>query len=87
MVAYEGFTEVVLERKTTSLILIDDCGNKWNYILIFGMMSYNHYRIGSDWKRMVSARRIKEGKSIRLGALIGGNNKKVYISLDRWNVF
>jgi len=46
----------MLDTKTTSIKLVDDCRNSWNCILIFGSAPYLHCMIGGEWKRFVDAR-------------------------------
>lgn len=80
---YQGFCQLTLGKKSTSVLLIDDCGNKWNCITIYGTRPYNHLKIGGGWKRMVDARRIKVGTNIKIGAPYAGNNDKIYLIVKR----
>jgi hypothetical protein len=47
---YEDFGEKALHKTTTTLNLVDDYGNKWNCVLIYGYFSYKHFKIGGEWK-------------------------------------
>ncbi|KAK2373612.1 hypothetical protein QL285_074640 [Trifolium repens] len=42
---YEDFGEKALHKTTTTLHLVDDCGNKWNCVLIFGSFLYKHFKL------------------------------------------
>lgn len=65
---YQGHCEQMLDRGATSVKSVDDCGNVWECILIFGIAPYDHCRIGGQWKRFVDERNLYECVKIRLGA-------------------
>ena len=65
------------------LSLIDDCGSKWDCVVVFGTMSDKHYRIGGQWKRMVDSRRIHPGSYMIIGSPMPENHKIVYFSTRR----
>jgi len=67
MLIYKGLCDVTIGKKTTSLILLDDCGNIWNCITIFGTRPHHHIKLGGGWKRMVDARRLEEGVLVKVG--------------------
>jgi len=80
---YAGFCELSLENKNSIIKIIDDCGNRWDCIVIYQSLTDKKFKIGGQWKRMVDARRIKLGAYIMLGAPIAGNNKTIYFSRRR----
>jgi hypothetical protein len=78
------YTETIAQMLDTSLTnvrIVDDCGNVWDFDLIFGTLPYEHCRIGGHWKRFVEARRLREGVKIRLGALNAGMNECIYLDV------
>ena len=79
MLIYEE-VEKMLDTNTTSIQLVDDCGNSCDCIFIFGSAPYLHCRIGGQWKRFVDARRLREGVKIRLGVLVAGQNDTLYVT-------
>jgi len=81
MLLYQGFCENVLDKDSTSVKLVDDCGNSWECILIFGTKPYEHCRVGGEWKHFIDARKIAEGCRIRLGAPVPGNNATIYVQV------
>jgi len=82
-VVYIGFREFALDKWTKTLVLIDDCGNKWNCTLFFLSISYRHRKIAGEWKQMIAACRICEAAQIKLGALMVGKNEIVYLEFYR----
>jgi len=42
---YQGFCQLTLSKKTTFVLPIDDRGNKWNCITIYGTRPCNHLKI------------------------------------------
>ncbi|XP_024635271.1 uncharacterized protein [Medicago truncatula] len=82
MLLYEGFVEHTLDKASTSLKLVDDCGNMWECILILGSAPYEHNRIDGEWKRFVDARNLCDGVKIRLGAPTTGKNDTLYIAVS-----
>jgi hypothetical protein len=50
---YEGEVAKMMAIGTTSIKLVDDCGNSWGCVLIFGSTPYQHIMIGGQWKRFV----------------------------------
>jgi hypothetical protein len=78
------YTETIAQMLDTSLTnvrIVDDCGNVWDFDLIFGTLPCEHCRIGGHWKRFVEARRLREGVKIRLGALKAGMNECIYLDV------
>jgi len=63
--------------------MIDDCGNKWNCIAIFGSRPYRHIKLGGGWKRMVLARRLEEGVMVKVGFPLACMNDTIYIQVKR----
>jgi len=61
--------------------MIDDCGNKWNCITIFGTMPHHHIKLGGGWKRMVQARRFEEGVMVKVGFPHSGMTNTIYIQV------
>ncbi|WJX32936.1 non-specific serine/threonine protein kinase [Trifolium repens] len=80
---YEDFGEKALHKTTTTLNLIDDCGNKWNCVLIFGCFPYKHFKIGGEWKRLVAARRLEVGDHITVGGYKREKNEDFYLLICR----
>jgi hypothetical protein len=78
-----NFTELCLDKKATTLTLIDDNGNKWGCIVVLGTLTQSHCMIGGQWKRMVDARRLERGAYLKIGAPLAGNNSTVYLSVQR----
>jgi len=56
-----SFIEQALDRARTILKLVDECGNVWDCVLIFGTILYEHCRIGGQWRRFVEARNLCDG--------------------------
>jgi len=81
MLKYEGRCEQILDRAATTLKMVDDCGNIWDCVLLFGSTPYEHYKIGGQWKRFVDARKLYEGVRMRIGAPVAGNNHTIYVTL------
>lgn len=67
MLIYEGEVAKMIDIETTSIKLVDDYGNGWDCVLIFGPTPYQHTMIGGQWKHFVDARRLHKGVQIRLG--------------------
>ena len=84
---YDGFCRLTLGKKTTSLVMIDDCGNKWNCISIYGPRPYKHIKIGGAWKRMAEARRLPLAATIKVGAANVGKNETIYFDVKRPSCF
>jgi hypothetical protein len=80
---YEDFGERALKKTTTTLNLVDDCGNKWNCVLIYGSFPYKHFKIGGEWKRLVAARRLEVGDHITVGGYVRENNEDLYLLICR----
>jgi len=81
MIIYKGLYDLTIAKKTTSLTMIGDCGNKWNCITIFGTMPHHHIKLGGGWKRMVQARRLEEGVMVKVGFSHTGMNDTIYIQV------
>jgi hypothetical protein len=78
---YEGEVAQMMDIGTTSIKLVDDCGNGWDCVLIFGSTPYQHAIIGGQWKRFVDARRLREEVQIRLGVPMAGENDTIYLTV------
>ena len=61
MLIYEGEVAKMMDIRTTSIKLVDDCGNGWDCVLIFGSTPYQHTMIRGQWIRFVDARRLHKG--------------------------
>lgn len=70
MLLLEGWCEQILDRTSTSVRMVDDCGIVWECIMIFGTDPHEHCSIGGQWKRFVEARILTEGVRIRLANLL-----------------
>jgi len=71
----------MLDTSSTSVKIVDDCGNLWDCDLIFGTAPFEHCKIGGQWKRFVEARRLREGVKIKLGAPMAGINDIIYLGV------
>jgi len=76
------FMADTLDKASTSLKLVDGCGNMWKCILIFGSAPYEHCMIGGEWKRFVDACYLYDGVKIRLWAPAAGKNDSLYITVS-----
>jgi len=56
MLKYEGRCAQILDNDATTVKMVDDCGNCWDCVLMFGLTPYEHCKIGREWKRFVEAR-------------------------------
>ncbi|GAU45373.1 hypothetical protein TSUD_89930 [Trifolium subterraneum] len=65
-----------------SLELVDECGNSWTCDLTLLTFPCKQFKIGGDWSRMVSARKLTIGAAVKIGAPAGGNNETIYFTLD-----
>jgi hypothetical protein len=83
MLIYQGLCDLTIGKKTTSLTMIDDCGNKWNCITVFGTRPHHHIKLGGGWKRMVQARKLEEGVMVKVGFPHAGMNDTIYIQVKR----
>jgi len=63
--------------------MIDDCGNKWNCITIFGSRPHRRIKLGGGWKIMVLARRLEECVMVKVGFRLAGMNDAIYIQVKR----
>ncbi|KEH19197.1 hypothetical protein MtrunA17_Chr8g0359311 [Medicago truncatula] len=82
--AYNGFCELILDRRTTALKLVDDCGNKWDCTLIFDSRPYPHFPVGGGFHRMILARRLRDGCHVMVGAPGVGSNDTLYFRIVRY---
>jgi hypothetical protein len=64
--------------------MVDECGNKWMCSLVYGTRSYEHFKIGGGWKRMVDARRLCRGAHVMVGTPTAGDNKTIYFRVIRY---
>ena len=79
MLIYEEEIAKMMDIRTTSIKLVDDCGNGWDCVLIFGSTPYQHAMIGGQWKHFMDARRLREGVQIKLGVPMAGENDTIYL--------
>jgi len=77
--SYIGFCQATLDTCTTTLNVVDDNGNVWACTLMFGIDDGPHFIIGGGWKRMVMARRLRQGSHFMLGAPVAGKNRTLYL--------
>ncbi|GAU22902.1 hypothetical protein TSUD_377140 [Trifolium subterraneum] len=82
MISYEDFGASAFDKEMTTLLIVDDYGNLWNCILIYGSFPYKHFKIGGEWKRMVAARRIAVGDRIKLQCDRHGRDEFIFLTLD-----
>ena len=61
MLIYEVNVAQMFDTASTSVKMVDECGNCWDCVLIFGTAPYEHCKIGGQWKRFVEARMLCEG--------------------------
>ena len=83
MLPYNNFCRLALGKKTTSVVVIDDCGNTWKCIAVYATRPNTHIRIGGGWGRMVDARRLSIGDKIKIGVPNAGKNEKIYLTVTR----
>jgi hypothetical protein len=76
--AYIGFCELTLDRRSTVLKLVDDSGNKWDCTVIFYTSPYLYFKVGGGFSRMLLARRLKDGCHIMVGAPVVGSNGTLF---------
>jgi len=86
MIPYNSFGRLALGKKTTSVVVIDDCGNTWRCIVVYGTRPNNHIKIGGSWGRLVDERRLAIGVKIKVGVPRVGKNDTVFICIKRHNV-
>jgi len=74
-----------LEKTTHMLAVIDECGNRWECIVVYEDVpdKEKQFVIGGEWKQMVDARRIQQGDYLKIGAPAPRNNKTLYFSRKR----
>jgi hypothetical protein len=66
----------------SQLVLVDECGNKWDCILLSGFVQYKHFKIEGWWKWFVAAaRKFDEGIRVMLGAPIDGSDEVIYFTI------
>jgi hypothetical protein len=63
---------------------VDDYGNKWNCVLIYGYFSYKHFKIGGEWKWLVAARRLEVDDHIKVGGYVREKNENLYLIICHW---
>lgn len=68
---------------TTSLKIVDDNGNVWGCTLMFATDGGPHFIIGGGWKRLVMARRLRQGSRLVLGAPMARSNTTLYLCVIR----
>jgi hypothetical protein len=81
MLRYEGRCAQILDTDATTVKMVDDCGNCWDCVLMFGPTPFEHCKIGGEWKRFVEARRLYEGVRLRIGAPVAGSNHTIYVTV------
>ncbi|GAU50461.1 hypothetical protein TSUD_240590 [Trifolium subterraneum] len=82
MIPYDGFGEFAFDEATTSIKLVDDCGNVWNCSLIFVTFPCKYFKVGGEWGRLVTARKMSIGLNIMIGAQPNGHSETIYLIID-----
>ncbi|GAU42517.1 hypothetical protein TSUD_376450 [Trifolium subterraneum] len=82
MLPYDGFGDFAFHEATTSIKLVDDCGNVWNCNLIFVTFPCKHYKVSGEWARLVAARRLSVGLNIMIGAQPSRRSESLYLIID-----
>lgn len=82
MLQYNSFCSLALGKKTTSAVILDNCGNTWKCIAVYGTQSHTHINIGGAWGRLVDARRLGVGMKIRIGVPNPGKNEKIFLTIQ-----
>jgi hypothetical protein len=65
-----GFCQIALNKNTKHIKMIDDYGNLWFCTLVY---EDNNFKLGGGWKRMVVARRFRQGLRVIVGAPEAGS--------------
>ncbi|WJX15146.1 non-specific serine/threonine protein kinase [Trifolium repens] len=78
---YNSFGRDAFDEATTSIRLVDDCGNAWVCDLIFVTFPCKYYKVGGEWNRMVVTKRLSIGDVIRVGVQ-GGHSECLYLTLN-----
>lgn len=76
-----GFSQLALDKRSTSLKLVDECGNIWACTIQYVRGRDAHFRVGGGWNRMVKARGLGDGVRIIVGAPYVGRNEKLFFSV------
>jgi hypothetical protein len=84
---FNSFGRLALGKKTTSVVIVDDCDNTWRCIAVYGTRPNAHIKIGGSWGRLVDARRLAIGVKIKVGVPSAGKNGTVFMTIKRPNVF
>ncbi|WJX43734.1 non-specific serine/threonine protein kinase [Trifolium repens] len=79
MLPYDGFGQIAFHEDTTSVKLVDDCGNMWNCTSIYVTFPHAHFKVGGEWSRLVAARRLLVGEYIKIGAKDIGDEQILYL--------
>ncbi|WJX12029.1 DNA helicase [Trifolium repens] len=82
MLPYDGFGEIIFEEDVTSIKLVDECGNLWDCALVYVTFPFKHFKIGGQWSRLVAARRLIVGQTIRVGANPAEQTHTINLILD-----
>lgn len=73
------------DNDAKTMKMVDDCGNCWDCVLIFGSTPYEQCQIGGEWKWFVEARNearnVYEGVRMKIGAPVAGSNQTVYVTV------
>jgi len=86
MLKYSEFCELTSNKQTTSMVMVDDYNNKYDYILIFRSLPYEHFKIGGQWnlwKRVIVAFRTHEDAEVMVGAPMTRRNETLYFNVKR----
>jgi hypothetical protein len=78
-----GFTKLALDRRTSELSIVDECGCIWNCTLQFEEGPHPHFIVGGGWSIMAKGRRFKAGYRVILGAPYFGRNEKLFVVVYR----
>ncbi|GAU42994.1 hypothetical protein TSUD_188680 [Trifolium subterraneum] len=76
---YDDFGEHAFDDTTTSIKLIDDCGNAWDCDLVFVTFPCNYLKNGGWWSKLVAFKRVSVGKFIRVDVQAEESNETLYI--------
>jgi len=83
MLPYNSFCRLAIGKKTTSVVVLDDCGNTWRCIAVYGTRPNTHIKIGGNWGRLVDARRLVVGVKVKIGVPNAGRNETIYVIVKR----
>ena len=76
---------MTLEKTTHMLAVVDECGNRWECIVVYEDVvdKEKQFFIGGEWKRLVDARKFQQGDYLKIGAPAPVKNNTLYFSRKR----